>query len=188
MIKQGSPEWLAERKGMITASIAAGALGLSPHMSRQKAFRLVLGLENEDVNAYMKWGMAFEEVARTDYQCETGYLVEEAPFVRHPTIPWLGASPDCFVGSDGLAEFKCPQKLPLNVPIHYRVQMLVQLACTGRNWCDFYAWTQTGTFLRRVYPSGVEGIIRRLEAFQRDFVLTGIEPPRKKPKPRRKAG
>jgi putative phage-type endonuclease len=181
--EQRSDAWFEDRKGKITASIAAGCLGLCPYTSRQKAWRTVLGMQASESNKHMTWGTEFEGTARNAYECETGQIVTEVGFVPHPSIAWLGASPDGLAG-DGLVEIKCPTKLPEIVPIHHRIQMIVQLACTGRTWCDYYVWTHDGSFLRRVFPSGVNGILARLEAFYRDFVLTGVEPPRKK---RRKA-
>jgi len=65
-------------------------------------------------------------------------------FVRHPTIEWAGASPDGLVGDDGCIEIKCPNTLTMietllsqKVPGKYFTQMQFQLACTGRNWCDY---------------------------------------------------
>jgi hypothetical protein len=48
------------------------------------------------------------------------------------------------VGADGLAEFKCPKTtthlqylVDGVVPDEYRPQMYWQMACCGREWCDF---------------------------------------------------
>jgi len=139
-----------------------------------------MGTSKEGENKHMAWGKEFENDAVAAYECETGRFVEPTGFWVHPIHKWLGASPDGVVGHDGLVEVKCPGKLPEAVPINYRVQMIVQLAVTGRKWCDYYAWTHDGTFLRRVYPAGTEGLIRKLMAFYEEFVLTGVEPPRKK--------
>lgn len=179
-IDQRTPEWLEARKGKVTASIAAGCLGLCPYTSRQKAWRTILGTEPQRENNHMRWGTEFEPTARRAYECETGNIVDEGGFWVHDSIPWLAASPDGLVGHDGISEVKCPGKLPLIVPIHHRVQMLIQLAVTGREWADYYVWTHDGTFLRRVYRAGITGLIARLELFYNRYVLTGIEPPKKK--------
>ena len=72
------------------------------------------------------------------------HFVELVGFIPHPEIQYFGASPDGFVGKDGLLEIKCPtttthiRRLKANVvPEEYRAQMLVQLLCTGRQWVDF---------------------------------------------------
>lgn len=182
--EQRTEEWFAARKGKITASIAAGCLGLCPYTSRQKAWRTIMGTQANATNKHMDWGTEFEPVAKNAYECLTGNIVTETGFHPHPSIPWLGASPDGLIGTDGLSEIKCPGKLPEIVPVHHRIQMIVQMACTGREWCDYFVWTHDGHFLKRVYPSGVAGILARLEAFYKTFVLTATEPPRKKPKRR----
>jgi len=55
-----------------------------------------------------------------------------------------GASPDGQIGTDGLLELKCPNTathidtlLSATVPEKYLLQMQWQMACTGRQWCDF---------------------------------------------------
>jgi putative phage-type endonuclease len=180
--EQRTEEWLQARKGKITASVAAACLGLCPYTSRQEAWRKIMGKSKGDDNRHTRWGTEFEATAREAYEVETGNLVEETGFWAHPTIPWLGASPDGLVGRDGLAEIKCPSKLPLLVPIHHRIQMIVQLAVTERTWCDYFVWTHEGTFIRRVFLAGWSGILKRLESFYQDFVANNIEPPRKKRK------
>jgi hypothetical protein len=73
--------------------------------------------------------------------------VEEIGFVEHPTIAMAGASPDGMIASDGLLEAKCPVTathietlLTGVIPDKYFKQMQFQLACTGREWCDFASY------------------------------------------------
>jgi len=67
--------------------------------------------------------------------------------VEHPTIPMSVASPDGLVGEDGLLEIKCPNSathirtLRSQKPeAKYMTQMMWQMACTGREWCDFVSY------------------------------------------------
>lgn len=180
--KQLSDDWFSARGGRITASIAAGALGMNPHMSRQEAWRRALGIEKDSGNRHTRWGSEFEPMARSAYEVETGNMVIETGFWVHPTFDWLGASPDGLIGTDGLLEIKCPTACPESVPLPHRVQMLVQLIVTGRKWCDYFVWTHDKTFLKRVHLAGEAGLLRRLEAFYSEFVLTKTEPPRKRRK------
>jgi hypothetical protein len=67
--------------------------------------------------------------------------------VDHPSIPMSAASPDRLCGSDGLIEIKCPNTrthidylLAGVPPSDYIPQMAWQLACTGRQWCDFVSF------------------------------------------------
>jgi putative phage-type endonuclease len=98
-------------------------------------------------SAAMEWGTAQEPHARAAYEAAGGVLVEEVGFVPHPTIKDAGASPDGFVGTDGLLEIKCPftathidTLLSGKVPDRYNTQMQWQMACTGRQWCDFVSY------------------------------------------------
>ena len=58
-----------------------------------------------------------------------------------------GASPDGLVEDDGLTEIKCPNTathiqtlLDQKIPRKYETQMLWQLECTDRKWCDFVSF------------------------------------------------
>lgn len=184
--EQGSDGWKAERAGRITASVAAGCLGLHPHMSRQEAYRRVVG-EHVDVdNPFMIYGREQEPRARDAYEVETGLFVDVTGFHVHPLHPWLGASPDGLIGTDGLLEIKCSGKLPTTVPVYHRIQCLVQLAVTGRAWCDYCCWVNGETFIQRIHPQGIAGLVRKLERFYHDHVLTHTPPPRRKPRRRKK--
>jgi putative phage-type endonuclease len=95
-------------------------------------------------SASMQWGTEQEPFARAAYEIATGQMVDECGFVPHPTIANAGASPDGLVGTDGLVEIKCPNTagmidalLTQTVPGKYNAQMQMQMACTGRAWCDY---------------------------------------------------
>lgn len=186
---QRTQDWLTARERKITASLAAACLGLDPYRSAKAAWREITGQKTDAerdeyrTNRHMQWGVQFEAAARNDYEAITGNFVEETGFWVHPTLPWLGASPDGLIGHDGLVEVKCPTDAPGRVPINHRIQCLIQLAVTGRQWVDYFSWGSNGKrFLARVHRAGIPGLIVRLEAFYRAFVVTGIEPPRKKRK------
>lgn len=179
--EQLTSEWKAAHRGRLTASIAAACLGQSPWTSRQKAWRTILGTEPERSNPYMDWGNRSETTARANYETATGDFVVQTGFWVHPELDWLGASPDGFVGTEGMVELKCPNELPESIPPHYEIQMRVQMAATERAWCDFFAWTPAGSYLSRIErDAGIESdLIARLDVFYREFVVANIEPPRK---------
>lgn len=152
---QRNSEWFAARCGCLTGSRVADALAVSaktgkPLKSRADlieelvAERLTGNCVEHFRSSAMQWGTACEEAARDAYEAETGLPVDLVGFMHHPTIEWLGASPDGLVGKDGLVEIKCPTSVthvrrlmnPLLGVEQYRYQMLLQLACTGRKWCD----------------------------------------------------
>lgn len=155
-IEQGSPEWFALRLGKVTASrvsdvIAKTKTGHSTsranYAAQLVAERLTATVQESFTNAAMQWGTDQEPEARVAYEFLTNRSVAEIGFVNHPTILMSGASPDGLVGDDGLVEIKCPNTathietlLGGAVPAKYQAQMLWQMACTGRKWCDFVSF------------------------------------------------
>ena len=74
-------------------------------------------------------------------------MVVEEGFIEHPTIAMSGASPDGLVGDDGMLEIKCPMSkthyatlLNGKIAKKYIDQMQWQMACAGRQWCDFVSF------------------------------------------------
>ncbi len=95
----------------------------------------------------MQWGTEKEPDARAAYEFRTDATVAEIGFVVHPKIDASGASPDGLVGTDGLVEIKCPNTaghletlLGQEIAGKYITQMMWQMACTGRAWCDFVSY------------------------------------------------
>ena len=153
-IPQGTPEWLAARSGHVTASrindlmakIKTGEAAARRDYKAQIVAEILTGTPQGDTftNDAMRWGTDTEPFARAAYETRAGVLVDEVGFVLHPTIERGGASPDGLVGEDGLVELKCPKTathlsylLEGVVPSQYQNQMLWQMACCERAWCDF---------------------------------------------------
>jgi putative phage-type endonuclease len=153
---QRTEDWYAARLGKVTASrvadvVAKTKTGYSAsranYMAELICERLTGQRGDSYQNAAMVWGTETEPKARAAYEAETGALVEGVGFVPHPTITMAGASPDGFVADDGLVEIKCPNTathidtiLTETIPAKYNTQMQWQMACTGRNWCDFISY------------------------------------------------
>lgn len=156
MIEQGSPEWFQERLGKVTASRVADVIAQTKsgysasranYCAQLVAERLTGAVADTYTNDAMKWGTATEAEARTAYQFHADCDVEPSGFVPHPSIEMTGASPDGLVGDDGLLECKCPNTsthietlLSGKVPSKYVTQIMWQLACTDRKWCDFVSY------------------------------------------------
>ena len=151
---QRTAEWFAARVGCLTASRAAAAIERTKAGKPTAKYAAMLDeiiverLTGEPAEHFetpaMRWGTEHEDEAREAYELATGELVEQTGFVPHPSIEYLGASPDGLIGDDGLLEIKCPNTLTHIqrvragvVPDEYKPQMLVQLLCTGRKWVDF---------------------------------------------------
>lgn len=109
--------------------------------------RITGKVEESYSNAAMAWGTEHEPMARAEYEILRGVMVNEIGFVPHPTIENSGASPDGLVNDKGLIEIKCPNTathietlLTREIPKKYICQMFWQMACTGREWCDFVSY------------------------------------------------
>jgi len=150
---QQSEEWFAARLGKVTASRVADVIARTKtgpsasranYMAELVAERLTGTRGESFTNAAMQWGADQEPEARLAYEFRTDAVVDLIGFVEHPSILMSGASPDGLIGSDGLVEIKCPNTathietlLTGVIPGKYETQMLWQMACTGRAWCDF---------------------------------------------------
>jgi YqaJ-like viral recombinase domain len=55
-----------------------------------------------------KYGLDNEIIAIRDFQSKTGLAVLPSGFFICEEHPYLGATPDGLIGSDGLIEVKCP--------------------------------------------------------------------------------
>ncbi len=156
MTDQGSDAWFAERCGKVTASRIADLMaktktGFSSSRANYAAQlvteRLTKCVTPSFSNAAMIHGTETEPDARRAYEFFADRDVQEVGFVPHPSIGMAGASPDGLVGDDGLLEIKCPNSathidvlLTGAIPDKYVKQMMFQMACTGRQWCDFASY------------------------------------------------
>lgn len=150
---QQSAEWFAARIGKVTASRVADVVAKTKtgygasranYLAELVAERLSGARVEGFTNAAMQWGNDQEPEARLAYEFRTDATVDQVGLIDHPSIAMSGASPDGLVGADGLVEIKCPNTathietlLTGAIPAKYETQMLWQMACTGRAWCDF---------------------------------------------------
>lgn len=155
-IEQGSSEWFKQRLGKVTASRVADVIAKTKtgwgasrgnYLAQLVAERLTGTVAESYSNAAMQWGTETEPQARLAYEFRTDATVEQVAFIGHPTIAMSGASPDGLVGADGLVEIKCPNTATHietlrtgKIAEKYVTQMMWQMACTGRLWCDFVSF------------------------------------------------
>ena len=181
-MEQRSPEWFAARLGKVTASrvadvIAKTTTGYSTsranYMAQLVCERMTATQAESFNNSAMQWGTDQEPLARAAYEAAMDVLVDETGFVIHPTIAEAGASPDGLIGLFGLIEIKCPMTathietlLSEKVPAKYITQMQWQMACTGRQWCDFVSFDPR-------MPDGLQIFIKRVE--YNDALIKGME-------------
>ena len=182
-MQQGTTEWFAARLGKVTASRVADVIAKtkSGYSTSRENYAVELALERitgnrqeSFTNAAMQWGTEQEPVARAAYESTYGMLVEEVGLIPHPTIEMSAASPDGLVGSLGLLEIKCPNSathlktlLAGKADARYITQMMWQMSCTGREWCDFVSFDPRFPESKRLFVCRVERdqkLIAELEA------------------------
>lgn len=158
-MEQGSPEWLALRCGKITGSRFRAVMDLNKRNGQPNKARrdLVLALRQElftgepervEVNEYMAHGSAMEPLARAAYEFMRDCECSVPAFIQHPTLPYIGYSPDGLVDEHGLIEIKSPALEPRHlrtvesrqVPDDYMPQVQGGLWVTGRQWADFISY------------------------------------------------
>lgn len=186
MPEQRSKQWFEDRKYRVTGSKIGAILGLSPFAGPKDVMRDMVrdyhGAEKEfKGNVATEHGTINEPNALKDYEMETGNEVVEAYFEVHPDFDWLGASPDGYLGEEGLLEIKCPYGKrhskdddfkSLSEQPHYYGQIQIQLLCTGRKWCDFYQWSPYGSKLERVNidPQWIDENMPVLQEFYEEYL------------------
>lgn len=181
-MEQRSPEWYAARCGSLGASQLNEALATTKSgwgASRENLKNRIIaerltGVPAETYqNAAMQWGVDQEDNARTAYEASRGVFVQEMGIALHPTLLHTHASPDGLVGDDGLIEIKCPNTTThietlrvKKAPSKYINQMLWQMRCTDRQWCDFVSYDPR-------LPSHLQLFVTRVE--RDDVAIAGLE-------------
>lgn len=155
--EQGSAAWLYERCGHITASnfdkVTAKTKAGKPTAEREKYLmelvieRITGQPQDHFASAAMQWGTEQEKSSRMDYEAQTGRIIEEVGFIKHPTLPMVGGSPDGLIGADGGWESKSPfntanhvYTLLKGMPEEHLAQVQGLMWITGREWWDFQSF------------------------------------------------
>ena len=177
--EQGSEQWRLARLGKVGASMVADATARTKSgwgASRANlAARLVIerltGNPSQSfITPAMQHGIDTEPEARRTYAFVHCVEVSQIGLVLHPTIDGAVASPDGLVHENGLVEIKCPQAarhlqtlLGAEVDGGYLKQVQWQMACTGRQWCDFVSFNPS-------FPAEMQLHVKRIT---RDDKLIG---------------
>jgi putative phage-type endonuclease len=156
LAEQGTDAWKIEKLGHVSAGsvsdILAKGRGGESKMRDAYKWRIITerltGLVQDSFsNDAMAWGVETEAEARMTYEMIYGVTVDQTGFVKHPTLQWVGASPDGMINGDGLIEIKCPHtKTHLQTiksgeaPKVYYSQMQMQMWTMNRQWCDFVSY------------------------------------------------
>lgn len=136
------------RETLMTASDAAAALGIPAFdgqrgnvrdaLIKQKCSNTFKG------NMFTQHGCDNEDAVRDRLAEIIGDSALEFGLLVHPTLDWLGASPDgIFERSGFMIEIKCPFKrkiIPGHVPHHYLPQIQTQMEVCQLPACFFVQW------------------------------------------------
>jgi putative phage-type endonuclease len=144
--------WHTKRNELLTASeIYKGINGATSAMNRELILSKLVARQNTS-NATPRallWGTRFEPIAKDIYKRLNPEINEivDTTCVNHPTVAFLGASPDGIIISDNddrhgnLVEFKCPISRDFDdnseIPNSYYHQMQLQLECTRLETCEY---------------------------------------------------
>lgn len=169
-VVQGDDDWLALRRGLITASemsllltptlkIAANDKSRA-HIYELAAQRISGYTEPHYISSDMLRGHEDEILARALYS-EKIAPVTECGFVTNDRFgPVIGYSPDGLVGDDGLIECKSRRQrfqvqtiIDGEVPGEYKLQLQTGLLVTERKWIDLVSYSGgLPMVVIRVYP------------------------------------
>lgn len=168
---QGSPEWLAARCGVASASrfgavMATIKTGEAAERRNYKTDLVVERLTGRPLDGFttaaMKQGIEREPFARMAYEAHTGEIVQEVGFCRLEDMD-AGASPDGLIGESGGLEIKCPERsahlryLQQDMePPEYTWQIQGGMWVTGRAWWDFVSYNPD-------FPDHLQLIVRRIQ-------------------------
>lgn len=183
---QGTDEWHAVRRGMVTASVAGKLLTSTLKVADNESSRgVVLTLAAERITGYvdptycgssMERGHEDEPYARDTYSEHVAPVDEAGFMVRDFGDYRIGYSPDGLVSVDGQIEVKSRlQKIHLRailedrVPAENYAQIQCGLLVSGRDWCDYVSFCGgMPLYVKRVYPDPTwfAAILAAVETFE----------------------
>lgn len=204
-----SSEWTIQRKNRITASRAGSIWKLRDTTNNRSTLneffnRKPVGALQQKA---MEFGRSHEDTAIKKYEEMMNFsigTVKKAGLVIYTKNGILGASPDGYIGMDGILEVKCPYTLylkkmsPASWPLvsrssslkigpdgelhlkkthnHY-FQVIMQLYVTRRVYCDYVVWSESGIFRERITRSiETDKLWEKMEAKFDAFWVNEIAP------------
>ena len=186
---QDSAEWFTARTGkIVTASRMYGAMRRLEKASgskkkgdwhsdhdkvvREIALEMMTGVPAKHrLTEEMFYGKQWEGAARKAYAQFTGEEVQTTGLALHPTINWIGASPD-LVTLTGGGEIKIPLlKNHMNtiiedeIPEEYKPQMQTNMMCFRRPHWDYITFSPADPDddERMALPEGLRLYVKRLD-------------------------
>ncbi len=157
--EQYSEDWWSIRNGLPSGSKASCIVTSKGKRSEsindyaiELANSVYFGKPINDFNGsrYMDRGSELEPEAALDYEMESQVLCKEVGIITNDIATYC-ASPDRFVGDNGILEIKCLSakihtktlvslSKDLKCPSKYYAQVQMQLMISERKWCDLYLY------------------------------------------------
>nr|CAI5863127.1 unnamed protein product [Callosobruchus analis] len=188
-------KWREMRRDYLTASNFGKVVKRRTATPCHNLVKQLLYRTNDLQTPAIIYGRIHEKTASEMYEKEMGVSVEECGLFIPAEHPYLAASPDGLVGSEGLLEIKCfpsisgkladctkknvcyrvadgKVTLKQNHDCYYQVQG--QLNITGRGYCDFVMYTDNDFFIERMYRDRNlwnEQMVPKLSAFYHLCIL-----------------
>ena len=198
LLEQRTEAWIRARIGKITASRCLDVCkmkqrkkkGAAPEEACERRYYreelLVERLTGQPFPHYvtreMQWGIDQEPFGRAAYEMKHDVMVETTGFIVHPQLPYFGCSPDGLIGDDGLLQVKCPTTsthlaylLSGEIPLEHMPQMLGELACTRRTWCDFVSFDPRLPVHLQLFVRRFECEPRMLDLLERSVIRFNAE-------------
>ena len=144
-VPQRSQAWYDYRHGVITAS------SMHQIFHTESSYKCVLKekvlpLKSFKTNAACEHGIKYEPVAQSIYEHMQNVTIAEYGCIKHPSIEYIGASPDGIVREANdpklkgrMLEIKCLYSRRMTgVPLYkYWIQVQIQLEVCNLEYCDF---------------------------------------------------
>ena len=186
-IEQGSEEWHAARRGIITASVLGQFITpktIKPAMN-DTARSMTAQLVAERITGYteptfasadMERGKFDEPIARNLYSEHFAHAVEVGFMVRDDWGFGVGYSPDGVVDGGGIVEIKSRRQkkqlqtiLSDEVPLENMAQIQCGLLVSYLDWCDYVSYCGgMPLYVKRVLPDDrwFDAILKAVSAFE----------------------
>lgn len=184
---QGTPDWHAARRGIVTASVVGKLITPTLKVADNETARGITATliaerisgwtEPTYMNDDMARGVLHEPIARDAYAEHHRVKVEQVGLmVRDDWGFPIGASPDGLVGEDGGLEVKCPRSkthirtiVADEVPAQHIPQIQACMLVSGRKWWSFVSFCAgLPLYTTRVEADPVwhEAIVEAVAAFE----------------------
>lgn len=154
---QKTKEWHDVRRQMFTASSdVCSILNKSKYTGlKQTISKKINDSSSFKGNKYTQFGNKYERIGIQIYESRYNKTVEEFGLLSHPTIAWLGASPDGITTDGRLVEIKVPYTRQLTgaIETQYFVQIQTQMEVCDLDVCDFFECKITEYFNKQQYDN-----------------------------------